>query len=825
MSPLRRYLGPLLVTIALLGLVGLAVACNPAYEERDVVQERLDSASPPLRDGRTVGQTFYSRRSGLKGVQVLLALYEGEAAAPSSRLVLTLERLDRPADPPLQVAIPASNLIHNQSVRMGFAPLKDSQGATYRLTLSGEEAPGLGFWHTTSDAYAHGALLIDGQEQPGDLHLVTLYDYHLTDMLVEVWGLLRREAAQAPALLLILALPGLVLALYLLQDQTYDLGTWLALVLALSMATWPILFLWTSVARLPLATRGRVGVVVAALAALAAYRVRRLWRAGRPLLRIEHGDDASGRWAQAALLAILCLTFLTRLLQARELLVPAWVDSLHHTVITQLIADAGAIPASYEPHMPVEGFHYHFGFHVLAAVLMRLSGLPAHRAVLLLGQVLNASAVLPAYLLGRWLSGKTWAGVAAALVAGTLSSFPAYYVSWGRYTQLAGLLLLPAACFLAAQGIKGGQHRGLCILAAGLATGLFLTHYRVLLFYLLFWPPYLCLLLCTRRGARMPWSALIRTLLSLGALALWMSAPWIARLVIHTLPRVGIVYGGWASPEGYNDFPGGLLDLGWDRVLLYVAGAGALWGALRRRVEPLFLAAWTGLWFLAANLHLVGLRDIWLLHNSAVVIALWLPVSALCGWLVVDLLALLGRAMDRISPSARWRGAVAPLLLVASLALAGWGSWRMIDVLNRNTILVNEDDLQAIEWAARNTPPDTLFLINTRVWQGDLRVGSDGGWWLPLLAGRKTTLPCVLYHQGAPSYVAAVRELAQSVEEANSLDDPALIERLRRAGVTHVFVGARGGRLMPKDLDASPHYRLLYSSGPSRIYAFLPGEG
>ena len=165
----------------------------------------------------------------------------------------------------------------------------------------------------------------------------------------------------------------------------------------------------------------------------------KLWLAGEPLVRIERSPGLSSWLPQAALLAILFVTLATRLLQVRELVVPAWVDSMHHTVITQLVADAGAVPTSYEPHMPVQDFHYHFGFHALAAMLMRLSGLPAYRAVLLLGQVLNALAVLAAYLLGRWLAGSRWAGVLAALVAGALGLLPGLLCQLGPLYPAHGL--------------------------------------------------------------------------------------------------------------------------------------------------------------------------------------------------------------------------------------------------------------------------------------------------------------------------------------------------------------------------------------------------
>jgi hypothetical protein len=39
-----------------------------------------------------------------------------------------------------------------------------------------------------------------------------------------------------------------------------------------------------------------------------------------------------------------------------------------------------------------------------------------------------------------------------------LSVMPAYFVSWGRYTQLSGLVVLPAACIAADRAL--GSRRG-----------------------------------------------------------------------------------------------------------------------------------------------------------------------------------------------------------------------------------------------------------------------------------------------------------------------------------------------------------------------------
>ena len=82
-------------------------------------------------------------------------------------------------------------------------------------------------------------------------------------------------------------------------------------------------------------------------------------------------------------------------------------------------------------------------------------------------------------------------------------------------------------------------------------------------------------------------------------------------------------------------------------------------------------------------------------------------------------------------------------------------------------------------------------------------------------------MPSILHQQGSREYFEVVCDLATLVEKSPSLDDPALIEGLQRADITYLYVGAVGGRLMPKELDASQHFKLLFSYGPTRVYAFI----
>jgi len=819
MTPrLRRAIPCLLFVLPLLALLGWQLVVNPIHRERDAVQERLDTASPPLMPGLTAGQTFVSHHPGLSSVEILLVVYDPSREIPANaRLIMTLERLDVPDQPPVRVELSGAGMQHNQRVEFPFDPLADSESATYRFTLSSNGAHGLGAWYSQTEAYAYGERLENGAPRPGDLYFVTGYDYRLTDALGDVGQIVGGSLGLVLALLLLLGLPGFVLSLYLLPGRRLDGVLYAGLILSLSMAFWPLVWLWASVAGLSL-VGGRIWGVIGLLLLAGAAR---LWGRRDALVRpVIARKDA---FPVAVLAMVLLAIGATRVLQVRELDVPAWIDSVHHTVLTQLLSERGNIPATFEPYLPAVNFHYHFGFHSQAAALMGLSGLPSHRAVLILGQVLNAASALVVAAWASRLARNRWAGVAAAIVVGLLSTMPAYYVSWGRYTQLTGLVLLPATC-LATLALLEERNPGRPLLMGGyLLAGLFLAHYRVLVFYVLFWGVYALIALGRGRFSRVRLGQIIRRSVGLAGVALLFALPWLVRLLVRLLPDVGTLYGGWEGPEGYNDFPTGLIDSGWTRQLLIAAGVGAAWGLLRRRVLVVGIAVWVGLWLLAANLRVIGLFDIWLIHNSSVVISLWLPTGLLIGWMVGDLANLARRGAKRM-PSWVPRQ-VGALVGAALLVLSGWAAWRMVDVVNPVTVLTTRDDVYAMGWVAEHTPADARFLINTRFWQGDLYVGSDGGWWLPILSRREVTLPSVLYQQSPPAYRQAIVHFAQFMEKAPAVDDPALIERLRQAGVTHVFVGARGGRFMPKDLDASPYFALRYASGPVRVYDFIPDAG
>jgi hypothetical protein len=182
-------------------------------------------------------------------------------------------------------------------------------------------------------------------------------------------------------------------------------------------------------------------------------------------------------WASISLMLLIFLLFATRFWAIRTLDAPMWGDSYQHSMITQLIVDQGGLFTSWQPYAELESFTYHFGFHSLSAVYHWITGLPSHDSVMWVGQILNAFAVICLYPLALRMNRNPWSGVAAVLFAGLLSAMPMFYVNWGRYTQLAGLVILPALVWVT--WAASGERLTVDVSLRPPAGGLGLTHYRV----------------------------------------------------------------------------------------------------------------------------------------------------------------------------------------------------------------------------------------------------------------------------------------------------------------------------------------------------------
>ncbi len=574
-------------------------------------------------------------------------------------------------------------------------------------------------------------------------------------------------------------------------------------VVGLSLSVIPILFLWTSTLGL------RLSPLILRLMLIGAVLAAGLVLQKRPILR------PAPPWLSLGLLFVALATLALRLYQIRDVALPLWVDSVHHALLIRVVGETGQMPISLRPYVEVDLLPYHWGYHAVAATWHTLAGLDLPMFMLLSGQIVNALHVLTIYTLGTYLLRSPLAGLWAALITGLLSMMPAYYVTWGRYTQLTGLLLLPALIVLSSLLVERPRFSPALLLCSAIAlAGMILTHYIVLIFYAAWMAPYF-LLLAFRRPRRAPTLALRLAALFVAALVL--VAPWarvlFERAVLPVVRQPGLL----AADPGSNPVDPKLLWTTNSQALYSLAALGVLIAAARRNVRVLALGLWIGVMFVMANPAATGVRALWLINNHTVIITLFVPVSLLAAYSLRELLRLLARWLPaRLQPSLRLAGAVCFVLL------AGYGSWQFRDVINPETNLTSHPDRRALDWVAANTSPDSRFLIGSAPWLGQVYRGTDAGWWLTPFAGRWTTTPPVLYDYGQPEYVRDVSARTAAVANLKLTDARALDDIISANHITHVFIGTKPGPLKGEMFWGNPRFKPVYDRDGVLIFEVQP---
>jgi len=645
------------------------------------------------------------------------------------------------------------------------------------------------------------------------------------------WG----TASGVLAASLVLVLPGWALLALLLPCDRHgecpypDLVTLLILSAGLTVALTPVVLLLFSLVGLKLGT-GAVLALLVLSALVVGWRMLAWIRAGawRPA------------WPDAPLVAlglVAALVLGVRLWVVRGVNVGFWGDSYQHTLITQLILDNGGLFRSWAPYAPLQSFTYHFGLHGNIALFQWasgwLTGNATPRTVVLFGQVLNTLAVLALYPLAVRLSGgRRWVGVLSVLIAGLLTPMPMYYVNWGRYTQLAGQAILPVALWLTLEAVEAERwHAGRLAAAVLAVAGLALTHYFVLAFYVLFWPPYLVAWSVGRwrRGRRLRAGWL--RLAAIAGLAVLLVMPWALHVMEGLLPRILSGYMQGTPAEEFVEQETLFLPLAQfvPHYVAVLAVAGGLWALARRRPVALLLV-WTGCLLLLSNPDWLGLPGNGVVTNFTVELVLYIPAAILAADLVVAVIDTgwpwLRALVGRVEPAPRggvprsgWAGRVAWAGAAGLLLAVAWlGVQQRRTVLDPAFQLVTPADEQAIAWVRATTPTGTCFAVNSFfAYGGSLVAGSDAGWWLPLLAGRCTTLPPLNYGAEVgpdPGYGEQVNALTRYLEQ-NTLQDAATVRTLRAQGIGYAFIGEKGGSLLDAEvLQASPYCRPVYTPAP-----------
>jgi hypothetical protein len=244
---------------------------------------------------------------------------------------------------------------------------------------------------------------------------------------------------------------------------------------------------------------------------------------------------------------------------------------------------------------------------------------------------------------------------------------------------------------------------------------------------------------------------------------------------------------------------------------LWIAGLIVLlWSIWKRKRDVIILSGWYLFLFLAANPALFNLPGTGTIGNFAIFIAAYIPLGLLCGVLAAETHQLL---------PAQWRD----LAMIGVIIVAGTlgARQRIREISPQEFSLVTRPDLQASEWIQETITRNSRFLVNSFFAYGNtLVVGSDGGWWLPLLAERKTSLPPLTYSwETGPSSdnIEWVNNLTYEFQDKGLLDDD-FLAMLEDRHITHIYIGQRGGRvnypgpytLSPDQISTDPNFQMIY---------------
>lgn len=772
-----------------------------------------------LEPGRSLGQTFVARHGGLAGIELFL-LPEN-----STPLSLTLHlRTDPQSDADLvKTSLELSPEATPGFYRFSFPPIMTSHGQYYYAFVDAARA-GVSLGLADGDRYLDGAAYQAGEPLDAQVTFRLVYSPGLV-----VLDLFRATLGWLGLLVvagLLFVVPGWALLAWLLPERRLRWAEMLGLSAGLSLALYPLLLLWTHIMGLNMgalyawlpSTLGLVALI---------WRYRR-WKPKEGWSALEQWARSEALWPDLTLLVVLALVFGVRFLVVRTLEAPMWGDSYQHTVMAQLMLDQGGLFDSWEPLTPYRSLTVHFGFPTAAALLAWATGISSVQATLLTGQLVNGLAALTLYPLSmRIADGNRWAGVGAVLAAGMVSHMPAFYVNWGRYAQLTGQVILPVALWLMWEVIQNdGSPWKATILAGCAAAGMTLNYYRMPFYYAVFVLAWLLAWglprwgtearLWLKGGARLTMIAGIALLL-LVPLALRVSGGRLAAglgtgiAAGSPLERVLADYRMWL--ELHTFVP---------PILLVAALIALIWSLVRRQWIVLAVGLWVlGTASLVAGrlIHLPGANY---MDSFAILIALYVPVGLLVGWLV-------GQVADLLKPWTRqW------VLGLALLAIAGWAAAPQLRIVELRHVMVTHPDARAMVWIQQNTPREAQFLIEGfRVHGGHSIVGADAGWWIPLFTGRQNTVPpeyALLNEAPAqPGYTQRLVDLVARLE-TTSPTSPEGMELLCDYGITHVYVGQGQGQVGADavqlfsrvDLANSPAFDQVYSQDRVSIFALNP---
>ncbi len=783
----------------------------------------------------SLGQSILARYDGLQNISIFM---QPEVNGEGS---IHLALYPSPDQSTLlaEASIPSSEITSPSYYTFAFPPLPHSnlKDFYFSLTYVGDGSVLVGL--APGSVYLNGSIYLNNTPQDAQFAFSTGHQtaYAALGLLKEgLYWLLWITAA-----IFLFIIPGwaLLSAFYHNWESLYW-TTKLGLATAASLPVYPVLMLWTNLFGI------RLGALYAFIPPVLGV-VFLFWKS-RPFknkLRNPFSDWKHGfskllqlnaeTWADLTFILVLGIIIFIRFWAVRNLEIPMWGDSYQHSVIAQLLVDNHGLFTSWQSYADNVTFSYHFGFHSLVAVFHWLTKLPIPLSTLWTGQILNVLAVLALLPLASLLGRTRWAGVAALLSAGVLYQIPNFYVNWGRYPQLAGQVILGGLVWLLYDWFEHKEKNYsaavyLCLIFAGLA----MTHYRIVIMAVLFMAAYGLLYL---RKSNATILTLKTIMLSAGSFTLFL--PWFSRAfssdLVQWLQKKLSVQVQQSSENALSIQDIGLIGAYIPAVFWLALIFSIAWGLWKREKGIALISLWWLFIFVAANPQWLNLPSEDILDSFVILIAAYFPaaiiIGAAFGWIITSLeTKVFGYKQYRLVSVS-----FLPLLL-ALVCIVGLyaGRARLFDIQVPAHTLVTRPDLRAFDWIQKNTPEHASFLVNSFfAYDNNLIVGSDAGWWLPLLANRRTSLPPLTYgiERGPTSdYRVWINQLPAEIL-AKGITHPDVLNLIRDRDFDFIYIGQQQGAVNSNGsfldlgvLVADPHFEPVYHQDRVWIFSILELE-
>lgn len=777
-----------------------------------------------LQDGNRIGQTFVSRYAGLNGVILYLSPDSPGDAKITFRLKTSPDALDvlRTATITLEeISSPGEYLF-------AFDPLIDSNLENYFFSLSLQGSGSIQSGYSYANSYLNGSAYLNNQPYEGQLLFKLSFVSSqalksLTSQFLE-WGYWLLLS------LSIITLPGFAILSYGYPKWSHlDWVTKFVFSAGISLCIYPLLMLWTNLIGINL---GRLYFWIPIIISIFGIIFR--YRSSLKAIKIQAPVWKDIDPFNIAVLFVILLISATRIWAARSLSAPLWGDSYQHSLITQLILDNQGLFKSWLPYAELETFTYHFGFHSFASVFNWIAALPVEIGILWIGQFTNILACVALYPLAIRISKNRWGGLLAIFLSGLVFSMPMFYVNWGRYTQLTGQVILIIFILLAWDLLEPkSQPRKLLILTWISLAGLVLTHYRISIFALMFLLAYLFIYPGWKR-----WRELLLKMIAIGLGSFLLILPWFINIFSGKLDsilkfQISSNLNNLSQAAQQTNSIGDLLVYlpGWAWIILPIVIG---WGLWKRDRDIVLFSLWWYFIIVSANPGWLYLPGTGIMTNFAVFIAAYIPASVIISTGIYWLISEIGRQVDRLSVNKLFQGLqrrnliwIPLLFLLLTTGLVS-AKKRLSDVYPNQFGLLTQPDLRAMEWIKENLAQESGFLVNsTFAYSDSLIAGTDGGWWLPLITQRQSSLPPLNYgaERGPrPDYRQWINQLSIDIQ-SKGIDHSDVIKEMSQRGITHVYIGQQQGLVNSTtplirldQLLASPHFQPVYHQ--DRVWIF-----